>query len=406
MFSWLIYEGKRLARPKRRIYLDAAATTPVRPEVLAAMDPFWRRDFGNPAALYKEGVTAQRALIRARTKIARTLYVRAEEITFTSGGTEANNLAIMGVVTSHLKRGRKPETLHVITTKLEHSSILACVEELERIGVRVTYAPVKSDGRVDLQAFEAMLTPETVLVSVHLVNNEIGVIQPLRDVARRIAAYKALHPDAAITLHTDASQAPLFLDCSPERLGVNLLTLDGQKVYGPKGIGFLFHQRKISLEPIIRGGGQEGGLRSGTEPLPLIVGLAEALVIAAKEREATSARIQLLRDRFVEDLRARIPQMLINGGMVDRIPNNVNISIPAINTEFLTIHLDKAGIAVATKSACLRDEPGSLVVSSLGYDAARSESTLRLTLGLYTTGEELERAAETIGRIVVQLDKK
>lgn len=399
MLSWL----KRHSSA-RRIYLDAAATTPVRPEVVAAMAPYWSEQFGNPGASYQEGLEASRTLSDARTRAARALSVRAEEITFTSGGTEANNMAIFGTVKRRIKDGAAPASLHLISTVIEHSSILESLKELEVAGVAVTYLPVNGDGIIDLSALKHALRPETVLITVHLVNNEIGVIQPLRDIARAALEYygKGKQP----YLHTDACQAPLFLNVSPERLGVDMLTLDGQKMYGPKGIGLLVHRRHVRLAPSIVGGGQERGLRSGTEPLSLIMGGVVALEYAIRERERTASRVRALRDRFLQELRKRVPQVHVNGSLEERSPNNINVSLPGIDTELLVLYLDKEGIAVSTRSTCLRDEPASYTVAALEKGSAYAQSTLRITLQTNTTWKELAYTLRTLTRLVQKLDKK
>lgn len=396
--------GAKIGLKGKRIYLDHAATTPVLPEVLTAMAPYWHEHFGNPGALYQEGVEAMRALLSARTTIARQLSVRAEEITFTSGGTEANNLAIFGIIAQLRAEGRAPAALHVISTKLEHSSILEPLRRLEAEGVSVSYVPVHESGLIDLAALRAALRPETVLITVHLVNNEIGVIQPLRDIARVLAEY---YPkDKRPRFHTDACQAPLYLDPSPERFGVDMLTLDGQKIGGPKGIGLLVHRHHIAFQPIMVGGGQERGMRPGTEPVPLVVGLATAIRFSAENREARVDHVSALRDRFIAQLLQRIPQAVLNGSATERIANNVNISIPGVDTEFLVIHLDKEGVAVSTKSTCLVDEPASTTVAALGRGDAHARSTLRITLGPDTTWKELTYALDALEKSLEKLDKQ
>lgn len=404
MVSWFNHILRRVKPGSNRVYLDVAATTPVRPEVLAEMQPYWSRQFGNAGALYEEGREAAAALARARTQVARTLSVRSEEVTFTSGGTEANNLALVGFIRARLRSGLQPKDLHVISTEIEHSSVLAPLRELEALRVQVSFVPVTPEGRIDLAALASLLRPETCLISVHLVNNEIGTIQPIRDVARLLSQRYA--PEARPRLHTDASQAPLFLDCSLERLGADLMTLDGQKIYGPKGIGVLVHRRSTELVPIMVGGGQEGGLRAGTEPLALAAGFARALQLAAAEREVVEPRVRGLRDHFIKELLAAVPRAQLNGTSKDRIANNVNVSIPGIDTEFLVIHLDKEGVAVSTKSTCLADEPGSYTVAALGKSRAHAISTLRITLGTATTEGELTRTAQTIAALVEKLDNK
>ena len=388
---------KKVGPSRQRIYLDYAGATPVLPEVFRAMAPYWSEKFGNPGALYAEGVIAARALDAARVECARALSVQEAEITFTSGGTESNNLAVYGVLKQKM-REMPGGTFHVISTAIEHSSILQPLSELEQKGVRVTYIPVCSDGLIDLVALKAALTQETVLVTVHLVNSEIGVIQPLRDIARLLD--ETYGKEKRPTLHSDAAQAPLYLDVSLERLGVDTLTLDGQKMGGPKGVGILVHRKHIPLCSIIGGGGQERGLRSGTEPIPLVVGFATALSAAVRGREERARRVKELRDRFLNELSQRLPQAVLNGSATERIANNVNVSIPGIDTEFLVLRLDHEGIAVSTKSTCLSDEVASSVVTALGKGEEAARSTLRITLGDATTWSELARTLNVLERLV------
>lgn len=387
------------------MYLDAAASTPLSPAVLKAMRPYFRRNFGNPGSVHKEGVEARRALGEARVSVARTLLVRTEEITFTSGGTEANNLALFGVIDTYLKQGRKPESLHVLSTTLEHSSVLTCLKKLQERGVVVEYIPLKEDGLVDVDTFAKLLRKETVLVSVHYVNGEIGVIQPLRDISRAIGAYRARYSVDTPHFHTDASQAPLYLDCALEHVGVDMMTLDGQKIYGPKGIGVLIHRRSVLLAPQIVGGGQEAGLRSGTEPVPLVVGFASALREASNGRSRNVSRITKLRDVLLQSLTLKLPPFLVNGSMTSRVPNNVNISFPGIDTEYLVIRLDRRGVAASTRSACEGKETYSHVVYALSQDQARARSTLRLTLPLEISARKVRRAAKIIAQEIKILTK-
>ena len=392
---------KKGGAPAQRIYLDYASATPLLPEVLRAMAPYWSERFGNPGALYAEGVDAARALETARVECARALSVQAAEVTFTSGGTESNNLAILGLLKQKIQE-TPGGTFHVISMAIEHSSILEPLVELARQGVQVSYVSVRADGVIDLAALKAALTPQTVLVSVHLANSEIGVIQPLRDIARLLD--ETYGKEKRPVLHSDAAQAPLFLEVSLERLGVDMLTLDGQKMGGPKGVGALVHRKHIPLCSIIGGGGQERGLRSGTEPVPLIVGFTAALSAAVRGREERVRRVKELRDRFLGELLQRLPQAILNGSATERIANNVNVSIPGVDTEFLVLRLDHEGIAVSTKSTCLSDEVASSVVAALGKGEEVARSTLRITLGTDTTWSELARTLDVLERLVANLD--
>ena len=387
---------QRLGFARSRTYLDYAAATPVRAEVLRAMVPYQRERFANPSAIHREGREVRRAVESARTGVARVLRVRADGVTFTSGGTEANNLALVGTVEAALAAGRCADELEVISTELEHASVLATLEALRARGVRVVYAPVGSDGRISIAEFEKLLSPRTLLVSVAYVNSEIGVVQDVRRMARSIRSTERAH-GTDIYFHTDASQAPLWLGCALDALDVDLMTLDAGKCYGPKGVGALVHRRQVPLLPLVRGGGQEQGLRSGTEPVSLIVGFAEALRIAQEGVEERASRITKLRDGLIAELERVIPNLMLNGSREHRVANNVNVSVPGINGEFAVVSLDVAGIAASTRSACEGAAGGgSHVVRALSGDEERARSTMRFTLGEETTRRDIHRAARAL----------
>ena len=281
MNAWL---EKILPRKARRVYLDYAAATPLRGEVRAVMEPYYAERFGNPGAIHEEGRRGRAAVEAARGRIATLLRVRPEEITFTSGGTEANNLAIFGVVSARARSeaaraGTGLGDIHIITTAIEHSSVLTPLTQLQEQGIRVSFAPVDADGLIILAECKKLLSPETTLVTFAYVNSEIGVVQDVRRLVRLVRDYEREY-DTQIAVHLDAAQAPLWLPCAMDSLGVDLMTLDAGKCYGPKGIGVLAHRRRVPLSAQTCGGGQEDGLRSGTENVPLIVGCAEALRIA------------------------------------------------------------------------------------------------------------------------------
>ena len=423
---------------RKRIYLDYASTTPLDPRALKAMLPYFREKFGNPSSIHSEGVAAKKALDAARKTVARILQARPDEIIFTSGGTEANNLAIFGAVKVLEEKAVPISKMRFITTVIEHSSVLECFRELERRGAKVDYVPVKDNGIVNPKTIGALLRPETVLVSVGYANNEIGTIQPIREISRIIRAhnFKFRRSDSVSEVgipteasglfklsnfqtcfHSDGSQAPLYLDCNPTRLGVDLLTFDGHKMYGPKGVGVLYAKRGTLLAAVLVGGGQERGLRSTTENLPGIIGFARAFEIAVEMREKESARLQKLQDYFyssvldlpehteyaragrVENIRIK-KRFIINGSLTNRLPNNINISLHGINTEMLVLKLDAAGIACSTKSSCLRDESGSYVVRALGGGESRALSTLRFTFGRETTKKHIDALLKRLTRIV------
>jgi cysteine desulfurase len=374
---------------RKVIYMDNASTTPVRKEVVLAMKPYWNEEFGNPSSITKIGVKARQAVEKSRKIVADCLKARPQEIIFTSGGTESNNLAIFGVVNNLEKSGIKISDMHFITTNIEHSSITECFKELERRGACVDYLPVKENGIVDLKDLRKAIKKNTVLVSVGYANNEIGTIQPIREIVKEIRhARKNNHsPKKANDIgeyplfHTDASQAGLYLDLNINQLGVDLMTLDAQKMSGPKGVGILFIKAGVSLSPVIFGGGQEKGLRSGTENVPLIVGQAKAFEIARKNFDKNAKKIKIIRDYFWREIAKEIPEAVLNGDLENRLPNNLNISIPGIDSEFTVLCLDEAGIVSSTKSACGYAEDESFVIRALGRGEVLAKSTLRFSLG-------------------------
>ncbi len=362
------------------------------------MAPFALRDFGNPSAIYKEGLVAKAAVQNARQKIAGLLNIRQEEMVFTGSGTEADNLAILGVFEA-FKKQFKP---HIITTNIEHPAVLEACKHIEQEGGEVSYIEVEENGIVDPQKIKAALKPNTVLVSVMLANNEIGTIQPLREISR------VIRPEGFKNfpyLHTDASQAANYLDLSFQKLGVDMMTLDASKIYGPKGAGLLAIRRNVSIKPIIFGGGQEKGLRSGTENVPAIVGTALALEKAQTMREGESARLTSLRDYFFETLMKIIPNVTLNGDRTKRLPNNVNICVPGLDAEFAVIKLDQAGISCSSASSCLNlsENSYSYVVDSLGkMGKLCRESSLRFSFGRGTTKRELNLTLSKIQSIIAK----
>lgn len=388
--------------------MDNAATTPVNREIRKAVDRYMTEEFGNPNSIHKMGVAAKNVVENARKNVALAFNSHSDEIIFNSGGTEGNNAAIFGVFNHLRKNGVKYSDMRAITTNIEHSSVLECFRELERRGVAVDYVPVEKNGIVDPQKIKKLLKSETVLVSVMYVNNEIGTIQPIKEIAKVIRDFrknlKAIsYKLSAISFplfHSDACQAPLFLSLNVQELGIDLMTIDGQKIYGPKGVGALFIKRGVVIEPIIYGGGQERGLRSGTENVPLIAGLAKAIEIANKNKIKNSERLSKIRNYFIKKIEEKIPQTVLNGDRIKRLPNNINISIPGIDPEFVVLQLDEEGIICSTKSACLKDETASYVISALGKDKKYSQSSLRFSLGLDTTEKDVDYLVKILIKFV------
>ncbi len=397
----------------KRIYLDYASTTPLDPRVGKVMEPFFTKVFGNPSSIHTEGVVAKKALENARTTVARCLEAHAEEIVFTSGGTEANNLALFGVISTFYLLPSTNFKPHIVTTNIEHSSVLEPLRELERQGrVEVTYVPVEADGIVKAENIVSAIKPNTALVSVMYANNEIGTIQPIRKIGQllvpirnsKFILHNSPNEKQYPVFHSDACQAPVYLRCLVNALGVDLMTLDGHKMYGPKGVGVLYVRRNTSLAPFLLGGGQERGLRSTTENIPAIVGFAEALRVATAEREKETARVGTLRDMLHSNILNNVgmTEVVVNGSMEkgERLPNNLNISLFDVDTEFLTLKLDAKGIVVSTKSSCLTDEKESYVVVALGGGPKRAASSLRFTLGRNTTTKEVENTAKTLVTLI------
>ena len=276
-------------KTKRRVYLDYAAATPLDRDIEKKMIPYWSKYFGNAGGLHKEGRIARKAVTDARKKIAHAIKVQAEEVIFTASGTESNNLAIFGFMNKLKEEKGSVEEVHAISSSAEHPSVLDCFKTLEKEGLMVSYIDFNKEGMVEPKDVEALLTPKTRFLSIAYVNNEIGTIQPIKEISRKIKAY-GKKERINILFHTDASQAPLYLDCTPHILGVDLMTIDAQKIYGPKGIGFLYKKKEVALSSVIKGGNQEFTLRAGTENTPLIVGMAESFARAASSSCSSAAR--------------------------------------------------------------------------------------------------------------------
>ncbi len=365
--------------------MDHSATTPVAPEVLAAMLPYFGEKFGNASSLHRSGREAKEALEDSREKVAALLGARAEEIIFTSGGTESDNLALKGIARKNRKHGK-----HIITTQIEHPAILETCRALEKDGFEVTYLPVTGEGLVELSTLEASIRPDTILISVMHANNEVGTIQPLEEIGRLAA-------ERDIYLHSDAVQSVGKIPVNVDDLGVDLLSLSAHKLYGPKGVGALYIRKGTKLESIIQGGGHERRLRSGTENISGIVGLARAAELAERDMSREAERLAGLRDRLAELVLGKVKDAWINGTMKKRLPGNLNFGFKYVEGESLLLFLDSKGICVSTGSACSSHklEP-SHVLMSLGLKAEECHGSLRITLGMSNTLDEVEYVAESI----------
>ncbi len=385
-----------------RIYLDYAAATPVDPEVKTAMDEFYDQNFGNASGLYKEGREAKKSLGGARANIAKILGARPGEIIFTSGGTESNNLGIFGIANNFAKG-------HVITSQFEHRSVLEPMKELESRGFKVDYIKVSRDGFVDPGDVKNALQNDTVLVSIMYVNNEIGTIQPIREISKVIKDF-----NKSIIFHTDACQAANYLDLNIDKLGVDLASFSGAKIYGPKGVGFLYKKEGIGLRPLILGGGQEMGFRSGTESLGQIIGMARAFEMARERKSEELERLGEILFYFADGIK-KIAGTEINGSLKNRIPSNLSVSFLGIDSESLIVALDEEGISVSSGSACdlprlhevkadskLAELPH--VILSLGKGEGAARGVIRFSFGIHTKKEEITRVLEVLPKLIQKLN--
>ncbi len=371
------------------IYLDYAAATPAAPAVIEAMRPYLAENFYNPSATYSAGLAVKRAVSEARSKTAHWLGARASEIIFTAGGTEANNLAIHGVM-------RRFPDANLVVSSIEHESVLAPAHNYD-----CREAPVRPDGRLDLDSLRRQIDDNTVLVSVMYANNEIGTVQPVREAAKLVDEIRRRRPAGArpLYLHTDACQAANYLDLHAARLGIDLMTLNGGKIYGPKQSGALYVKAGLELEPLIYGGGQERGWRSGTENVASIAGFAAALDIAQASRREEAKRLQALQQLFLKLLEEQLPAAQINGSAKHRLPNNIHLTIPGGDNERLLIQLDQAGVLAAAGSACsASSQESSHVLHALGLDDAAARASLRFTMGRGTDDKAVRAAVTTLAR--------
>ena len=370
---------------RRPLAFDHQATTPCAAEVVEAMAPYWSEEWGNPSSRqHRLGLTASAAVKLARRLIAEALALTPQRLVFTSGATEANNLALLG-------HARARGSGHLISVASEHHAVLDPLQQLQREGFRVTLLAPGPDGLITPKQLEQAITPETRLVSVMAANNEIGVLQPL-------AALASICRDHGITFHSDGAQAFGHIPLEPDAMGVDLLSLSAHKLYGPKGIGALVIQDDIALQPLQWGGGQEAGLRAGTLPTALIVGFAAAVRLAMAERESRQQRLAALRDQLWADLQHRLPGVLLNGALQPRLPHNLNISLPGVNGSRLHRAL-RPNLTCSNGSACSNGAP-SHVLQAIGRSRAEAEASLRLSLGRDTTTEDIQQAVNAISDAV------
>ena len=369
----------------KRIYMDHAATTPLAPEVLEAMIPYFSERYGNPSSLHSFGREAREAVDDARTEVAALLNAEPSEIYFTSGGTESDNLALKGIARKNTKKGR-----HIITSSIEHPAVLEVCKALTREGFEVTYLPVTREGLVEVGAVEEAVREDTILISVMHANNEIGTIQPLEEIGR-------LAGEKEIYFHTDGVQTAGKIPVDVKALGVDAFSLSGHKLYGPKGAGALYKRKGVRIESIQQGGGHERGMRSGTENVPGIVGLGRAARIAEENMAVESERMRSLRDRMSGWVLKEIEDSWLNGHPVKRLPSNLNFGFRYIEGESLLLYLDAKGVAASTGSACSSKKlAASHVLSAIGLSPVESHGSLRITLGMANTEEDADYACRAI----------
>lgn len=375
-----------------KIYLDNAATTSVRDEVLESMMPYFKTYYGNASSIYEIGKKSKRVIEKAREQIAKVLGAEADEIYFTAGGSESDNMALKGTAEALVNKGN-----HIITTKIEHHAILHTCEYLEKRGYEVTYLPVDEFGKVDLEDLKAAIRPTTILISIMFANNEIGTIQPIKEIGE-IAREKGIY------FHTDAVQAVGHVKIDVKEMNIDMLSLSGHKLSGPKGIGALYIKKGLKVDSFIHGGAQEKQKRAGTENIPGIVGLGMAMELADKELPETIEKLTALRDKLIKGILETIPYSKLNGHPTDRLPGNCNISFEFIEGESMLLLLDHLGIAASSGSACTS---GSLdpshVLLAIGLPHEKAHGSLRLTLSHFNTEAEVDEVLAVLPNIVSRL---
>lgn len=377
----------------RKVYMDHTASRPIDPRVFEAMTPYFKEIYGNPSSLHSFGLDAKKALEESRTKVARLIGAeKPEEIRFTSGGTESNNLAIKGVAYRNKKRGN-----HIITTTIEHMSVMNTCKYLAKQGFEITYVPVDNQGAVDLEKLENVINEKTILISVTYASGEIGTIEPIREIGK-------LASDNEIYLHVDAVAAAGKIPINVEDKHINLLSISSNDMYGPKGVGALYIKKGTKIQPFMHGGGQEKGLRSGTENLPSIVGMAKAAEISEGEMEAESKRLRLLKDKLIKGALSSIERSYLNGHPTKRLPNNASLRFSYIEGESLILSLDMFGIQVSSGSACTTKtlEP-SHVLLAIGLAHEEAHGSLLFTLGKQNQEEDVDYVLEVLPGVVKRL---
>jgi cysteine desulfurase len=378
----------------KRVYFDNAATTSVLPEVVAAMQPYFVEEYGNPSSIYDLGRNAKEAVSKARLQVAKVLNADPEEIFFTGSGTESDNWALKGIAFANRSRGR-----HIITTAIEHHAVLHSAKFLEKQGFKISYLPVLKNGLIRISDLKKAIRKDTILISVMFANNEIGAIEPIVEIGK-IAKQRGVY------FHTDAVQAIGHIPVDVKKMNIDLLSLSAHKFHGPKGVGCLYIKEGVKIEPFIHGGGQERRMRAGTENTAGIVGLGEAIEIANRNMKKNNKRAKKLCDMALKGIIAKVPEVIVNGGLKKRLPGNLNVSFKYIEGESILLMLNKLGIAASTGSACTSGslEP-SHVLLSLGLNHADSHGSLRLSFGEQNTKEEVRYLLKVLPGIIEKLRK-
>ncbi|MDO8558605.1 MAG: cysteine desulfurase family protein [bacterium] len=406
---------RRIKPNKKFIYLDHAATTPLDPKVEQEMRLFWSEKFQNPSSIYGGGLETRKAVENARKHIADILHCSSSEVVFTPGGTASDNLAVLGIARAYAGGGKK----HIIVSSIEHEAVLEPARQLEKDGFSVTFLKIDKNGLVDPRDVKKALRPDTIFVSVMYANNEIGTIQPIREIAKTIRDFRKIRNPQSARLaetasrgwairnpelpyfHTDACQAANYLNLNVQKLGVDLMTLNGSKIYGPKMSGMLYVKSGVRLKPIVFGGGQEKGLWSGTENVPGIVGFARALEIVEKLKSKEVARLTKLRDYFIGKLQNEIKGVVLNGDPARRLPNNIHISVSDVEGEVLVLYLDGVRVETAVGSACTaQSSKPSHVLTALGLSPKKARESLRMTLGRNTSKKNCDDVVEEMKKAI------
>lgn len=391
---------------KKTIYLDNSATTPVDPRVLKVMLPYFNAEFGNASSLHKLGLDGRVAVDRAQAKIARFLNCNKENIYFTSGATESDNMAILGVLRA-IQGQNKSKKLHIITSQIEHDAILEPCQQIKKEGIEVTYLPVNKKGLVEIKELRRAIKTNTILVSIMYVNNEVGTIQPITEIGQLIKGVNQKRKQK-IYFHTDATQAPSYCDCDVKKNNIDLLSLSAHKIYGPKGVGVIYIKYGTPFEPMIFGGHQQKNIRPGTYNVPGIVGFGKAIELISNKnsKDQENKKIKKLRDYLINKVNKKIDNVIINGDRLKRVPSNANFIFKGVEGESMVLMLSEKGIAVSTGSACSSGslEPSHVMIA-MGVKSELAHGSLRVTLGRFTTKQDIDVLLKELPPIIKKLRK-